>query len=315
MGEELNSTRKSHLFLEHCETVETGPPSSSLRAVWPLHEKGTISQYSDRNKQQTRYCVEVSQLLEEGVKLEPARYYRLAHRKAIHAQEELKVVFALLPPCVQVADSALPERNPHSYPVCDALWLMAIANSFSVNALARPRVGLNLLKHNRETIPLPAAPTARALLVHHALRLSCNHQGFQDLWDGELRRVWHEPKPLNTWPVLETEDERWAVRAVIDAVVADAYGLNRSQYEHILSTFSHKSYPKAPELCLAAFDELKAIGLEAFTKKHDPYWDIPLNEELPKPVIDLPIPSDSADQVREGTLPLYGASEPEQEDE
>ena len=74
------------------------------------------------------------------------------------------------------------------------------------------------------------------------------------------------------------DDERWAVRAAIDAVVADAYGLSRDQYAHVLSTFSHASYPKAPELCLARFDELKAIGLEAFTKKYDPYWDIPLNE-------------------------------------
>ena len=31
------------------------------------------------------------------------------------------------------------------------------------------------------------------------------------------------------------------------------------------------------------------MGLEAFTKKYDPYWDIPPNESLPKPVIDLPI--------------------------
>jgi len=60
----------------------------------------------------------------------------------------------------------------------------------------------------------------------------------------------------------------------------------------VLSTFSYKSYPEAPELCLVRFDELQAIGLEAFTKKHDPYWDIPLNENLPEPVIDLPLPSD-----------------------
>jgi hypothetical protein len=43
-------------------------------------------------------------------------------------------------------------------------------------------------------------------------------------------------------------------------------------------------------VCLAAYDELHAIGLEAFCRKHDPYWDIPLNEKLPEPVIDLPIP-------------------------
>ena len=95
--------------------------------------------------------------------------------------------------------------------------------------------------------------------------------------------------------MLADDDDRWAVRAAIDAVVADAYGLSRDQYEHVLSTFSHASYKKAPELCLARFDELKKIGLEAFTKKHDPYWDIPLNENLPQPVIDLPIPGDEED--------------------
>jgi len=72
---------------------------------------------------------------------------------------------------------------------------------------------------------------------------------------------------------------------------ADAYGLMREQYAHVLSTFSHASYLKAPELCLAKFDELHAIGLDAFTKKYDPYWDIPLNENLPQPVIDIPIPA------------------------
>jgi len=53
------------------------------------------------------------------------------------------------------------------------------------------------------------------------------------------------------------------------------YGLSCDQYTHVLSSFSHKSYPKAPEVCLAAFDELHAIGLEAFCRKHDPYWDTP----------------------------------------
>jgi hypothetical protein len=45
-------------------------------------------------------------------------------------------------------------------------------------------------------------------------------------------------------------------------------------------------------LCLARFDELKQLGLHAFTRKYDPYWDIPLNESLPQPVIDLPLPGD-----------------------
>ena len=69
---------------------------------------------------------------------------------------------------------------------------------------------------------------------------------------------------------------------------AQAYGLTREQYAHVLSTFSHKSYPRAPQLYLAKFDELPVSGLEAFTRKYDPRWDVPLVEKLPEPVIELP---------------------------
>jgi hypothetical protein len=134
-------------------------------------------------------------------------------------------------------------------------------------------------------------------VAHSAIRLTCNHAGYAPLWVDQLGDEWGEPKPKHTWPVLEGDDERWAIRAAIDAVVADAYGLTREQYAHVLSTFNHKSYLKAPALCLACFDELKSIGLAAFTKKHDPYWDIPINESLPKPVIDLPIMTDGGVQV------------------
>ena len=47
-----------------------------------------------------------------------------------------------------------------------------------------------------------------------------------------------------------------------------------------MSTFRHSNYKDAPRQCLAAF-----------TTKHDLFWDIPLNETLPQPVIDLPIPA------------------------
>ena len=116
---------------------------------------------------------------------------------------------------------------------------------------------------------------------------------------------WRELKPRHTYPVLEGDDTRWAIRAAIDAVVADAYGLSREQYGHVLSTFNHKSYPKAPELCLAAFDELRKIGVETFVKKRDPYWDVPLNENLPKPVIDLPALEETKQQKHDD-LPLFG---------
>ena len=161
--------------------------------------------------------------------------------------------------------------------------------------------------------PLPKfAGTIRLFFAHSALRLTCNHSGYAPLWREQVGEAWREEgKPPMTWPVLAGDDERWAVRAAIDAVVADAYGLSRDQYAHVLSTFSHASYRKAPELCLARFDELKQLGLEKFTRKYDPYWDIPLNENLPQPVIDLPIPGEDGElaPIRRRRVPIDGSAQ------
>jgi hypothetical protein len=81
------------------------------------------------------------------------------------------------------------------------------------------------------------------------MRLSCNHAGYDNLWQG---RAGGPPEAAG-----------WPLRAEIDAVVARAYGLTREQYHHLLGTFSHKSYPEAPALCLAAFDRKIVQGNRA----------------------------------------------------
>jgi len=167
---------------------------------------------------------------------------------------------------------------------------MGLANTFmfdwTVRIKAAAHVNLFILNGG---VVAKADHLIRRFVTHAATRLTCNHSGYAPLWHEQLNRAWQETgKTPFSWPVLAGDEERWQVRAVIDAVVANAYGLSRNQYAHVLSTFKHTSYPEASELCLAMFDELKAIGLDAFTKKHDPYWDVPLNENLPQPVIDLP---------------------------
>lgn len=138
---------------------------------------------------------------------------------------------------------------------------------------------------------MPDVEPYMAFAAHVALRLTCNHEGYLPLWQEQLGDVWREPKPKHTFPVLDGEAERWNVRAAIDAVVAQAYGLNRDQYEHVLHSFDRSSGPNPyTDICLEKWDELHAIGLEAFTRKYDPYHDIPLVETLPKPVIELKLP-------------------------
>jgi hypothetical protein len=264
------------------------------RGFLPLHEKGTISQFVDRFVDVPRYCAEVSELSHRPQVLQNARYFRLLFRCKIHASEELKSVMVLIPPGGVSLNSNNIETHVSERKTADALRLLAVCNSFTFNYLGRLCVmtilGVTLFRR----LFCPRTPSSADLLcAHSALRLTCNHAGYAPLWTEQLGDAWREAgkKPL-TWPVLAGDDERWAARAAIDAVVADAYGLSRDQYVHVLATFSHASYKKAPDLCLARFDELKQIGLDAFTTKHDPYREIPLNENLPKPAIDLPLTAD-----------------------
>jgi hypothetical protein len=84
------------------------------------------------------------------------------------------------------------------------------------------------------------------------------------------------------------------LRAAIDAVVAQAYGLSRDDYRHILTGFSHKAHPSAPEQCIAAFDSLMECGARTFYERHDPFSDVP--------IVDEPAQSDSDSPTASATL-------------
>ncbi len=238
----------------------------------------------------------VSLIVEKLSYFKRAIFYRFAFRRIVGFTEQ-KVIMCILPPACVTGNSLFTEANPSGRASWKALFLIGACNTYVFDWLAHLRVDKNLNDFIFSALPFPQIHESSSFIAHSALRLSCNHAGFASLWREQLVNEWKERgKERFTWPVLSGDDERWEFRSAIDAVVADAYGLSRGQYEHVLSSFSHSSYPKAPELCLAKFVELKKIGIDAFTKKYDPYWDIPLNENLPKPVIDLPIPGGETDE-------------------
>jgi hypothetical protein len=261
-----------------------------------LVEGKTFWQYEDRWGERCRYVVAHRLLTPKPHILRDARFYRLVFRQIASSTNERTAIFTILVPGSIAVETAPIEQKPYQRPNATVLETTALANSFSFDWSVRQRAGSHVNLYLVNQTPVPASIPGR-FAAHQALRLTCNHTGYAPLWREQLGDTWREPKPPFTWPVLTTDDERWEVRAAIDAVVAAAYGLSREQYAHVLSTFSHKSYPQAPALCLAKFDELKQIGLDAFTKKYDPYWDIPLNVSLPKPVIDLPIPASEGQQT------------------
>ena len=297
LGRELNMTDDAWRFTPTAKVLTNGEdprdPDVAARLLQMgylvLHEGKTFRQYDDHWGIHPRYIVALKTLEDRPIILRRTRHYRVGYRDIAGPGDENVAIFNMHPPGITTGHTAPLEAEPFSRPGWVGLCALAVLNTHVFDWLLQLRVRSHLNLFMLLATPVPR-PASSVLLVHCALRLSCNHAGYAPLWREQLGEAWREPcKRHFTWPVLAIDDERWAVRAAIDAVVADAYGLSRDQYAHVLSTFKHTSYPKAPELCLAMFDELKAIGLEAFTKKYDPYWDIPLNETLPEPVIDIPI--------------------------
>ncbi|CDH44782.1 Eco57I restriction-modification methylase domain-containing protein [Candidatus Contendibacter odensensis] len=301
LGRECHMTDDAHRFIQIDTVFFNGEDSRNidiadtirLQGYLTLHEGKTFHQYTDHWEDRPRYLVSLKKIADKLDWIKAASYYRLAFRAIASSTNERTAIFALLPGGVIFGNSAPCERQPDQRPNVKALLVMALANTFGFDWALRQRTSanVNLFILNGCPVP-PISETAAHFLAHSALRLACNHTGYAPLWQEQLGDTWWESTFPPTWPVLATDDERWIVRAAMDAVVAQAYGLNREQYQHILASFSHRSYPAAPARCLNAFDELQQNGLTAFTRQRDPYWDIPLNEALPQPVINLPLPTD-----------------------
>lgn len=256
-----------------------------------LHEGKTFHQYIDNWEASPQYLIELNKIKERQQWLHSTQFFRLAFRKIASSTNERTLINCLLPPQCLTSDSTYVEQNSGDRKVSSALMISAIISSFTTDFITRKLVSANVNLFILNRIPIPDIQNQPFItfLTHSALRLTCNHKGYDPLWKEQLGNHWREPnKDPFTYPILTTNDERWHIRAQIDAVVAQVYGLNREQYAHILSTFSHKTYPNAPQLCLMYFDELQNLSLEEYTQKYDPYHDIPLNENLPQPVIQLP---------------------------
>lgn len=295
LSQEVNMTYEAERFTDVGDVSSSDPRNPKIAAELlakgyvPLHEGKTFHQFDDRWGDRPRYVIALSDVVDKPAWTGPTRFYRAAFRDIASSTNERTGIFTLLPPGVLCGNKAPCEREPAARTNAHALKLVALANAFSFDFILRTKVQATVNLFMLNGCPVPKLkPLHDAFLAHASLRLVCNHAGYAPLWEEQLAGEWREPGREHSWPVLGSDDTRWLLRAAIDALVADAYGLDRSLYQHVLQSFSHSSYPKAPELCLAAFDELKSLGLEAFTNEHDPYGDIPLVTTLPEPVIELP---------------------------
>jgi hypothetical protein len=221
-----------------------------------VHEGKTFHQYTDIWDAEPRYSVTLDAL--KPPIAEATRHHRLVFRDIARSNDERTMIACIAPPGVVFGHTATVEKAPWSRPNADALVLCALFNSFPFDWLVRLKAATHLSLYILDAVPVPCFRTAACrFLTHAALLLSCNHTAYAGLW----REYSPGPMPRSSNALLCSR---------IDAIVANAYGLTRDQYDHVLRGFSHRSHPDAPVLCLAAFDELRALGEIDFCRQHDP---------------------------------------------
>jgi hypothetical protein len=182
-----------------------------------LHEGKTFHQYTDTWDTPPRYSVVAS-----AINSDVPRHHRLVFRDIARSSDERTMIACIAPPGTAFGHTATVEKTPWARSITDALTLCALFNSFPFDWLVRQKTATHLSLYLLD--PLPVPDLTGSFLAGAARDLSGRR----------------------------TTD--WALRARIDAEIARRYGLNRAQYAHVLASFSHRSYPEAASLCLAAFD-------------------------------------------------------------
>jgi hypothetical protein len=177
-----------------------------------------------------------------------------------------------------------------------SLALSAVLNSFVYDMALRAKLGgLNLNYFVIEETPLIRQSNLLSHLAILTASLAWSHTSFSPAWLmlSEYSPALRRESMFKSWKL--TEHERLRGRAIIDAIVAQGFGVDVSQFAAILKDTSHSPVvlanrdfsrsldpkgfwrvdrDKPPELrlttlALEAFKDLKAKGLEAFLAQYD----------------------------------------------
>ena len=167
--------------------------------------------------------------------------YRVGWCDVTSPLNERSLIAALIPPGVICGDKVPTLTFPQGFEWAYMLWL-AVANSCAIDFLARKRVALKLSMTVLDSLPFPRLPVDHPVaerLGKLALRLTCTAPEMSAYWNAMAAYGWCEPIPEDsTAPGLIDPEQRAAVRAEIDAVVArELFELSSDELATILDTF------------------------------------------------------------------------------
>ncbi|MBU1098118.1 MAG: hypothetical protein KKB34_16660 [Bacteroidetes bacterium] len=309
---ELHMTGDSSCFVKRTKLEnqnyivnEYGTMIDGKRTIYlPLYEGKMIGQFDYSNKKWIRGDGR-SAIWEklDFPKTFNSRYYvSIDDYKNVATHHLLKLAFNDITTSVhhRTMFSALVPRFPcsHLVPVFTSVninllpSLCSIFNSFVYDFIVRRKIGyLHLSYFILEETPLvlkSKIPYAADLISYS---LSCNHISFAEDW---IRLSQASPNlKLKNWLSLWaiTPHERLRLRCILDAIVAELYGLDYEDFAWILRDDPtdpkgfwrvDKDKPKElrqTTLTLQAFKRLKEVGLDEFIKED---WQFPkhIQEQL-----------------------------------
>ena len=165
----------------------------------------------------------------------PYQQYRLAYRAIARSSDTRTLIVSVLPANVFCGNSLNVDRSRMTSE--NTLFVMALLDSIVVDYRLRMSVSANLNTFFIYQLPVPRLSTTDPhfkRLVRRAAQLVCTTPAFDAL---------AQAAGLEGHRILN-DTERNRLRAEVDGLVANLYGLTNEEFDHILSTFPLISEPE-----------------------------------------------------------------------
>jgi hypothetical protein len=186
--------------------------------------------------------------------------YRLCFRDVARSTDERTMISAILPPCffghTISAVRVLDDSGAEILPKPAQAFLCGVWNSFTVDYMVRSKVGSHLSFYYVYQLPIPRLPPgdpAFIAIANRSARLICSSPDFAGVAQGFGLSG---PQDGATDPT-----ERARLRAELDGIVANLYGLTEEEFAYVLTTF-----PVVPQeikdAALAAFKEFAPKSID-----------------------------------------------------
>lgn len=177
---------------------------------------------------------------------------RIAIRLVSSSTNQRTFIAALVPPCTGLTHGAPYLLFPKGGPSEEA-YVLGVISSIPLDWVARRTAEINITYHVINGLPIPDIDEGdfrKAKVIEISGRLAAVDERFT---------VWAKGVGVRVGSV-KNEDEKEALIAELDALVAHLYGLTRPQVEHLFETF-HRGWVFAPRLkkVLEFYDQLPKI--------------------------------------------------------